>query len=113
MPSDQASVVLHVDETIYNRTTVLRATYWFTDRCYVFVTRSDPGILDVHIRPKDTNADIAAISGEFQNSLLEYELRRLIQDESGKIRELLVAKAVNAALDEPPPGSLIPGGDTA
>jgi His-Xaa-Ser system protein HxsD len=113
MSTDQSTLVLHVDEAIYNRTTVLRAAYWFTDRCYLFVTRSNPGILDVHIRPKDTNDDIASISGEFENSLLEYELRRLIQDESGKIRELLVAKAVNAVSGDPPLGSPAPGGGTA
>jgi hypothetical protein len=50
---------------------------------------------------------LTAIAGEFQNSLLEYELRRIIEHETGKIRELLVAKAVAATgtLDDPPPGS--------
>ena len=113
MPTDQSSLVLHVDETIYDRTTVLRAAYWFTGRCYVFVTRSSPGILSVHIRSKNANDDIACLSGEFENSLLDYELRRLIQEESGKIRELLVAKAVNAALDDPPPDNPRPSGDPA
>ena len=112
MPNNPTSLVLHVDETIYDRTTVLRAAYWFTDRCYLFVTRPSSGLLDVYVRPKDTNDDITAISGEFENSLLEYELRRLIQEESGKIRELLVAKAVNAALEDTPPGSHTLGGGT-
>lgn len=105
--------MLHVDETIYDRATVLRAAYWFTDRCYLFVTRPCPGFLDVRFTPKDANDDISSISGEFQNGLLEYELRRLVQEESGKIRELLVAKAVSAALDGPLPSSPTTRGDAA
>ena len=106
-------VMLHIDETIYDRTTVLRAAYWFTDHCYVFVTRPCPGFLDVYLSPKDANSEMATIGGEFQNSLLEYELRRLVQEETGKIRELLVAKAVSATLDDPPLSSPTSGGDAA
>ncbi len=102
-------LILHVDETIYHRTTVLRACYWFTDRCYLFVTRPAPGLLDIHITPKtDEHAEtLATVAGEFTNALLDYELRRQIDEETGKIRELLVAKAVAQAgtLDDPPPGS--------
>ena len=102
-------VVLRIDETIYHRTTVLRACYWFTDRCHMFVTRPTPGILEIHIRPKlgQDPERLSNVAGELTNALLDYELRRLIDQETGKIRELLVAKAVAAAgsLDDQPPGS--------
>jgi His-Xaa-Ser system protein HxsD len=98
-----ASIVLHIDEAVYSCATVLRAAYWFTDRCYVFVSRPRPGLLDISISPKDVNDDISAIRGEFENSLVEYELRRLIQEETGRIRELLVAKAVGVASSVVPP----------
>ena len=102
-------LVLRVDESIYHRKTVLRACYWFTERCYLFVTRTTPGVLDVHIRAKSGEhaETVASVAGEFANALLDYELRRQIDEETGKIRELLVAKAVAAAgsLDDPPPGN--------
>lgn len=94
-PAD-AEVVIDVDESIYNRSTVLRACYWYTDRCYVFVERKSPNILAVHMHAKD-GADLSATAGEFANALLDYELRREIDLETGKIRELLVAKAVSTA----------------
>lgn len=84
-----------VDETIYDRATVLRACYWHLEHCYFFVRRTAPGVLTVDISAKG-DADVHRVAGEFQNSLLEYEVRRLVQAETGKIRELLVAKAVGA-----------------
>lgn len=102
-------IVVNVDETVYHLTAVLRACYWFTDRCYVFVSRPSPGFLSVHIRAKtSTGAELLpAVSGEFANALLDYELRRQIDTQTGQIRDLLVAKAVAEAgtLDDPPPGS--------
>ena len=100
--------VLHIDETLYHKSVVLRACYWFTDRCYLFVARSQPGVLDVTVRAKsDAHADVLdAVVGEFTNALLDYELRRQIDEQTGAIRELLVAKAVAqvGSLDDPPPG---------
>src|ERR1035437_1926177 len=101
--------VLHIDESLYHKTSVLRACYWFTDRCYLFVTRTVPGQLDVQVRAKTgTDAeDLDAVAGEFANTLLDYELRRQIDDQTGTIRELLVAQAVAqvGTPDAPPPGS--------
>jgi His-Xaa-Ser system protein HxsD len=101
--------VLHIDENLYHKTAVLRACYWFTDRCYLLVTRTAPGLLDVQIRAKSgTDAeDLDAVAGELANTLLDYELRRQIDEQTGTIRELLVAKAVAqvGTLDDPPPGS--------
>jgi His-Xaa-Ser system protein HxsD len=101
--------VLHIDENLYHKTAVLRACYWFTDRCYLFVTRTAPGLIDVQIRAKSgTDAeDLDAVAGELANTLLDYELRREIDEQTGTVRELLVAKAVAqvGTLDDPPPGS--------
>jgi His-Xaa-Ser system protein HxsD len=109
MPVESSVRVLHIDESLYHKSAVLRACYWFTDRCYLFVARPAPGQLDVQVRAKTgTDAeDLEAVVGEFANALLDYELRRQIDDQTGKIRELLVAKAVAqvGTLDDPPPGS--------
>lgn len=101
--------VLHIDEGLYHKSAVLRTCYWFTDRCYLFVTRTGPDSLDVHIRAKtgDAGPHLDEVAGEFANSLLDFELRRQIDEQTGKIRELLVAKAVAqvGTFDDPPPGS--------
>jgi His-Xaa-Ser system protein HxsD len=95
-PRSDAEVSLDIDETIYDRLTVLRACYWYTEHCYVFVKRTAQGVLTVQLRQKEGSNNIQQIAGEFKNTLLDYELRRLIDLETGKIRELLVAKAVSA-----------------
>ncbi|MGJ5814510.1 His-Xaa-Ser system protein HxsD [Paludibaculum fermentans] len=100
--------VLHIDEHLYHKSAVLRTCYWFTDRCYIFVSRPSPGALDVEIRakPDQPPAMLDVVAGEFANALLDYELRRQIDEQTGSIRELLIAKAVAQAgtLDDPPPG---------
>jgi His-Xaa-Ser system protein HxsD len=96
-----------VAEAVYSRDALLRTCYWFTDRCYVFITRT-PGTFTVHLQAKAENtAPLSVITGEFQNALLDYQLRHDIDQQTGKIRELLVAKAVAeaGALDDPPPGT--------
>jgi His-Xaa-Ser system protein HxsD len=105
-PRSDDELVLSVDGTIYDRATVLRAAYWYTEHCYIFITRDGPGTLGVHLRPKEGREALQRVAGEFTNTLLDYELRRRIDLETSKIRELLVAKAVSAAgtQDDPPPG---------
>lgn len=99
-------VTLLVDESVYSREAVLRACYWFTDRCYLFVSRPDPQRLAVSIRPKLSEPALDAVVGEFSNALLDYQVRRDIERETHTIRELIVAKAFAEGnlLDDPPVG---------
>lgn len=109
MPELADELVLDVDESIYHKTAILRACYWFTERCYLFVSRSSAQVLSVHFRPKDgiDPTLLGRIEGEFTNALLDFELRRQIDEETGQVRDLIVAKAVAEAgsLDDPPPGT--------
>ncbi len=97
---------LFIAGSVYSRRALLRACYWFTDRCYIFVTPADGGF-NVEIRPKKQDATMEDdIIGEFQNALLDYQLRQDVDEQTGKIRELLIAKAIAEAgtLDDLPPG---------
>lgn len=61
----------------------------------------------MEIRAKEESSTIqTAVLGEFQNALIDYQLRQDVDEQTGKIRELLIAKAVAEAgtLDDPPPG---------
>jgi hypothetical protein len=51
-------------------------------------------------------AVIEAVAGEFQNALLDQQLRIDIEQQTRVVRELLVAKAFSEAglIDDPPPG---------
>lgn len=107
-------LTIEVDETIYSKKTVLRTAYWFTDRCYLFISRVAPDRISIQIKAKPTTLEqpapeaLAAVAGEFTNALLEYQLRQDIEAQTGKIRELLVAKAFSESglLEDEPPGEL-------
>lgn len=86
--------VLLVDETIYSRSAILKTCYWFTDRCYVFVYRHDGEHLAVRLTAKLGDISLLeAVVGEFENALLDQQLRFEIERETATLRELIVAKA--------------------
>ena len=102
---------IDLEENVYSRDAVLRTAYWFTDRCYLYIARPSPGSLRVQFKLKSQKSDPAVetleeVAGEFLNSLLDHQLRRDIEAETGQIRELLVTKAFAEAgvLEDIPPG---------
>ena len=99
-------VCLIVDETVYSREAVLRACYWFTDRCYLFVSRSGPQRLRVSIRAKRGGPSLESVAGDFGNTLLDHQVRQEIERETSRLRELIVAKAFAEGnlLDDRPVG---------
>lgn len=106
-------ITLTVDDRIYSVAALLRTAYWFTDRAYVFVSTGGEHALKVHIKTKPPTLEsparhsLADIAGEFGNALLDHQLREEIEERTGKIRELLVLRALGEAdlLRESPPGS--------
>lgn len=106
-------VTLTIDERIYSVEALLRTAYWFTDRAYLFVSKPGEHSLRVHIKTKPPTLESPAkhsltdIAGEFGNALLDHQLREEIEERTGKIRELLVLRALGEAdlLRESPPGS--------
>src|SRR5690242_3055208 len=86
-------VTLLVDETIYSKEALLRTCYWFTGRCYLFVSRAGPNQFSVRIRAKAENPALDSISGEFENALIDHQLREDIDRDTARLRELIVAKA--------------------
>jgi His-Xaa-Ser system protein HxsD len=100
-----------VNESVYSRDAVLRTAYWFTDRCYLHITRPEPGFFRIHFKAKASKPDLVVealeeVVGEFLNSLLDHQIRQDIESQTGRIRELLAAKAFAEAgvLEDTPPG---------
>jgi len=84
---------LLVDQGVYSREALLRTCYWFTDRCYVFITRPDSGHYAVNLTQKSGAPVLETVAGEFANALLDWQVRLDIQRETAALRELIVAKA--------------------
>jgi His-Xaa-Ser system protein HxsD len=106
IPRTDGELRFLVDEQVYSREAVLRACYWFTDRCYLFVSRPTPGHLLVAIRAKAGGPPLDAVAGDFGNALLDQQVRQDIQRETARLRELIVAKAFAEGnlLDDAPVG---------
>ncbi len=71
----------------------MRALYWFTDRYRVSVSCADDGTLSVCFNVKPDAVGIDDLASEFQNALLDAQLRLEIGEETAAIRNLIVAKA--------------------
>jgi His-Xaa-Ser system protein HxsD len=102
----ESEITLLVDDAIYNRIAVLKTCYWFTDRCYIFIYRDDEQHLAVRLARKSGNLSLDEIVGEFENALLDHQLRFEIANETATLRELIVAKAFaeGNVLEDPPVG---------
>ena len=108
------AVAFSIDQRIYSVEAVLRTAYWFTDRAYIFVSAPTEHTLRVHLKTKPVTLDaphqqsINDIAGEFSNALLDNQLRESVEERTGKIREMLVMKALAEAgtfTDDLPPGT--------
>lgn len=85
---------ISVDTQVYPVDTLMRVCYLFTDRCYLFLAPAETGpAVTVTITRKDGTSDLAAISGDFANELINQKVRADIAAETRSIRELIVAQA--------------------
>jgi len=86
-----------VDTSIYNNTTVFKTAYWYTERCYVSLSRSldSPHRIQIEIRPKSTmsNEQLIALCRDFANNLIDQQVRQEVIAESGNVRDALIKKA--------------------
>ena len=87
-----SSATLTLDESLYCAEAVRRATYWFTDRCFVSLSESN-GVIAVRLRSKGKTLDLRQVASQLQDSILDAQLRVEIGHETAQIRDLIVAKA--------------------
>lgn len=85
--------------TTYPMDAVYGACYVFIDRCYVWLDKADEKRLQVVLRGKETldRAALEALAGEFMNELLHQVLRLRLARRTGKVREMIIGRALYAA----------------
>lgn len=88
-----------VPESVYALDVIQGAAYLFIDRCYVWLDRPADAVVEVVLRTREAaDADaLQALAGEFANELLNQALRKNINASTGKLRELIMARAFFAA----------------
>lgn len=86
---------------MYPLEAVYQASYLFIDNHYVYLDRPEAGTITVELRYKNGSVDnLEALEGEFRNELLNQIVRRQINRQSGKLRELIVSRAIFGALGD-------------
>jgi His-Xaa-Ser system protein HxsD len=99
--ADQIS--FEVDESVYPLDAVYGASYLFVEKCFVYLSRSKPGVVDVRLtsRGSATPAELDALAGEFANEMLSQATRLRLSQTTARIREYYTAAALRAAASAP------------
>jgi len=95
-------VVLTVDEKFFPRPVVLQAAYHFIEHCYVRLSREKGKKIKVQLKGKRklSRRRLDQLAGEFENEMLHQLIRQQVAQQTDKLREVLVGRALLSA--EPP-----------
>ena len=98
---DQVS--FDVDETVYPLEAIYGGCYLFVDRCFIFLSRPKPQVVNVRLtsRGPSTAAALETLAGEFLNELLSQSMRLRLSQGTARIREYYTAAALRAAASAP------------
>ena len=89
------SEYIDFEKSIYSKSTLLKSCYKFTDRAYIYLKSIDENNKEVfRVFFEYKNKDEKNLIGDFMNELLDQELRDIVSNETKKIREAIVAKAL-------------------
>jgi His-Xaa-Ser system protein HxsD len=96
-------VAFEVDETLYPLEAIYGASYLFLEKCFVFLSRPKPGVVEVRLttRSTATAAELDDLAGEFGNELLSQAARLQLAQSTARIREYYTAAALRAAAAAP------------
>lgn len=83
-----------LEKNIYSKSTIMKATYKFTDRAYIYIQFVSFEAKDYYRIYFKSKIDSELLLDSFMNELLDQELRMLVANETKKIREVIVSKAL-------------------
>jgi len=86
---------------LYPKEAVLKASYCFIDRCYIYLNQTDTDYT-IEVTAK-ASFNIEGLQHEFKNELLAQTVRHHVYKQTHTIRELLMARAMaSTIIDEHP-----------
>jgi His-Xaa-Ser system protein HxsD len=83
----------------YPMDAVYGASYVFLDRCYVYLDKTADKRIIIVLQGKEAldKAALESLAGEFSNELLHQVLRTRIAKRTGKVREMIIGRALFSA----------------
>ena len=88
---------LKVPKSLYNEKVVLKTSYMFLDDLYIHIGDLDNEWI-VNLKGKSENINIEEFNDKFENELILQSVRRNVFEQTGKIRELLMARAMASTI---------------
>ena len=85
-------LLLSVQNDLFEKEAILNASYKFTNKCYIYIEQND-SFTEIYFQSKDENDDLELIALNFNNELLDQQVRLNTGREFKGIREELVRKA--------------------
>src|SRR6476620_2378014 len=92
-PTTTSPVQIELDPQVYRLAAVKKAAYTFGDRCHIQIQVGDGGKIIVALKPKKLLDNLQHLAGEFENAVLDQELREVVARETEGVRNLLLAQA--------------------
>lgn len=89
-----STALIQIDTDLYPQDIALKAAYWLTERCHVYVHRQGE-LLVAEVRTKDgaSGEPLTAACGEFCNALIDFAVRARVATETAGIQEALLRRA--------------------
>lgn len=87
------TVELLLEKNIYNKKTVFRTCYKFTDVVYIYIKTTENSFI-VYFTHKKDDTSLSDVVHQFTNELLDQELRQIILEDTQKIRDTIVTRAL-------------------
>lgn len=87
------SVVLNVNPKLYALETVYSAAYVFLDRAYILLDGDPDKEIIIRLKPREKE-DLEKLGGEFFNELINYSDYKNRAEQTQKIREMLLQRAM-------------------
>ena len=88
---------LLIDKSLYSKLTLLKTAYSFTNRAYLHLSQDDEHWI---VDWKSKDEDI--LSEEFENELIQQQLRTEVLNKTADIRKILLARALASTVLERP-----------
>lgn len=103
---DDGWTQLRIDTHVYSIEIIRRTAFTFVEHCYVFLAWEDEQHMTITLTTKRSGSDesyLKNIAGEFANEALNQSLRDQLMKDTRSLRELIVGRALFAAVSQPGP----------
>lgn len=96
-------VAFDIDESIYSLDALYGACYVFIEKCFVYLSRPNPGVVKVRLtsRRSASTAELDELAGEFANEVLSQVTRLQLAGATARLREYYTAAALRTATSTP------------